>query len=204
TYALLIATFIFSSLIPQQTIFDDVRAGNTQAIKKRLENCEDCAKTDENGNNALHIAGQEGTAEHEEIIDMLTTDPDYSEWGNWFYGFFYAPKLPNKDQKNKYGKVPLRSAIDRGNVGTTEKLIAKGVDPKITDEEGISPIFAVVKENKPQFIPVLAKYQLIKQKRNGQNVLHYAINLNQLPMVDRLATDNSLTQEEDNEGKTPA
>jgi ankyrin repeat protein len=204
TYALLISTLIFSSLTPQQTIFDDVRAGNKAAIRKRLENCENCAETDENGNNALHIAGEEGKPEHEEIIDMLTTQPDYSGWSNWFYGCFYAPTLPNKNEKNKKGKVPLRSAIDRGNIGTTEKLIVKGANTEITDEEGISPTFAVVKQNKPQLISILARHQLIQQKLNGKNILHYAIEINQIPMVDRLATDTSLTQEENNEGKTPA
>lgn len=203
-YVLLSTILIFNTLMPEQTILDEVRAGKKEAIRKRIENCEDCTKTDENGNNALHIAGEEGTPEHEEIIDMLTMQPDYSEWGNWFYGFFYAPKLPNKNEKNKKGKVPLRSAIDRGNIGTAEKLIAKNVDPMVADEEGISPIFAVVKENKPQFIPILAKYQLMQQKRFGENMLHYAIWHNQLSMVEKLAENSSLTQEQNAKGETPA
>jgi len=203
-YALLSATLIFSTLLPKQTILDEVRAGNTQAIKERIKNCENCSDTDENGNNALHIAAEEGKEEHQEIIDMLTTEPDYSSWNNWFYGFFYAPTLPNKNEKNKNGKVPLRCAMERGNIGTSEKLIIKGANPHITDTEGISPVFSVVKENKPELIPLLVKHQLIKQKLNGQNMLHCAINFNQLAMVEGLATDTSLTQEEDNEGRIPA
>ena len=196
------ALYTFSDQAPT-TLLQEVRNGNKEAIKKRLENCENCAQKDEDGNNALHIAGEEGTKDHEEIIDMLTTEQTSWQWWTSCFGYF-APTLPDKNAKNKQGKVPLRSAIDRGNVQATEKLLTKGADPKITDTEGISPVFAVVKENKPQFIPVLAQYQLIKQKFNGQNILHYAINLNQLSIVDKLATDKILTQEEDNEGKTPA
>ena len=158
--------YVTSALSDQAptTLFQEVRAGNTQAIKKRLENSENCSDTDANGNNALHIAAEEGTADHEEIIEMLTTEPDYSSWGNWFYGFMYAPTLPNKNAKNRNGKVPLHCAMERGNTGTTEKLIVKGADPSITDEEGISPVFSVIKQNKPQLIPLLVKHQLIQQK----------------------------------------
>ena len=63
TYILLSCAVIFTTLIPKETILDEVRAGNKQAIKQRIENCENCSEKDENGNNALHIAAEHATQE---------------------------------------------------------------------------------------------------------------------------------------------
>jgi len=196
--------FSSSSLIPRQTspIFQEVRAGKTEAIKERIRNCENCAEKDENGNTPLHVAAQEGQTE---IVDILTTEPDCSGLGNWLYSFFYAVTLPNKNEQNNDGNTPLHCAIESGHTGAAECLLQKKANTEILNNENIPAAFSAIKRDNPELIPLLIKYSLIQQKRNnGDTMLHYALKENKRRTAERLAEIPVIVEERNNEGKTPA
>ena len=71
TYGLFCALLICSTILPHTTpeIFHEIRQGDKDAIKKRLEGWQDCSQTDEDGNNALHVAVAEGGKT--EMVEML-------------------------------------------------------------------------------------------------------------------------------------
>ena len=117
------------------TIFQDVRSGDKGAIRKRLENHENCSqKEDRSGNNALHIAAELGNTE---IVEILTTEPDYSEWGNWlYYSLWQSPaKLPNKDEKNNLGNTPTHCALENDHIDTAGCLINKDANVELGSVE---------------------------------------------------------------------
>src|SRR5437762_3596244 len=115
---ILLCTLLSNSTFTQNNIFEEVRTKNKEALKKRLENCENCATKDENGNNALHIAAQDNDTE---IIDILTTAPTYENWSDWLYAFIYAPTLPNIDETNNNGDTPLHCSINNNNPTATKQ-----------------------------------------------------------------------------------
>lgn len=186
------------------TIFQDVRNGDKEAIKKRLENYEDCSKKEDySGNNALHIAAEQGNAE---IVEMLTTEPDYSEWGNWFYySLWQSPaKLPNKNEQNNDGNAPIHCAIQHDHINIAEHLINKNVNVELVNNENLSPASLIVKKDNPELIPFLIQYNLINQrKHNGDNLLHTAIKTNKQHMAAHLAEIGLLVNTKNNDGKTP-
>jgi ankyrin repeat protein len=180
-------------------IFEEVRAGNTQAIKNRINNSEDLSEKDSDGNTVLHVAAEQGQTE---IVDALTTEPDYSGWGNWLYGCFWEVKLPNKNIKNKNGKTALHNAIENNHINTAEKLLTKNADTTITDDENLTAIFAAAKKDNPNFLPVFLKHKLIEQTINGENMLHYSIRNKKLTMVANLAHNRNLVYQENAQGYT--
>lgn len=202
-YVLLCAALIFSATTPKEnTIFDDARAGNAQAIRERIHNGEDCAKKDENGNTVLHIASENGDTES---VDILTTKPTYPDWDSrWLWSCFgYTPVLPDPNATNNNGDTPLHLAMEQEHVETSEKLLEKGADPKITNKQDLSPVFNAIHENKRKIVPFLVKHKLINQRNNGNNALHFAIKYNLLDMVGDLAKSTDLALQENNQGKTP-
>ena len=205
-YVLLSAIFIFSTITPEQTMLDQVREGNVKAIKERIKNNGDCSLRDKNNNNALHIAAEKGTEEHAEIIDILTTEPVYPEYDlRWLCSKFGGkPTLPDKNAKNKDGKIPLNCSIENGRVQATDILLKKGADATITDKEGISPVFSMVKNNKTEFVPLIIKYQLTQQTKDGDDPFHYAVKNNLFLMVEKFAEDKNLANKPNKEGKTVA
>ncbi len=196
------ATMICANALAETSskIFEEARAGNTKAIKQRIENSEDLSKTDTDGNTVLHVAAEQG---YTEIVDELTTEPDYSSWGNWFYGCFWEVKLPNKNAKNKRGKTALHNAIENNQINAAEKLIIKKADTTITDDEGLTAIFATVNKDNPNFLPLFLKYKLIEQTINSENMLHYSIRNKKLTMVANLAQNKNLVHQENGRGYTP-
>jgi len=194
------------SLIAKEaaSIFQDVRNGDASAIKKRLENHEDCSqKEDRSGNNALHIAAELGKTE---IVEMLTTEPDYSEWGNWlYYSLWQSPaKLPNKDEKNNLGNTPTHCALENDHIDTAECLINKDANVELVNNENLSPASLVIKKDNPELVPFLIKSNLINQKKNnGDNLLHTAVKTKKARMVAQLAEIGSLASGKNNDGKTP-
>lgn len=202
-YALLCAALIFSATTPKEnTIFDDARAGNAQAIRQRIHNGEDCAKKDENGNTVLHIASKNGDTES---VDVLTTEPTYPDWDSrWLWSYFgYTPVLPDPNATNNNGDTPLHLAMEQEHVETSEKLLEKGADPKVTNKQDLSPVFNAIHENKRKIVPFLVKHKLINQRNNGNNALHFAIKYNLFDMVGDLAKSTNLALQENNQGKTP-
>ena len=183
-------------------IFQEARAGNKEAIKKRLENCENCAVKDEQGNNVLHIAVQEGQAD---IIDILTTAPDYSDLMNWLYAFLYAPTLPNIDEPNNNGETPLHCTIRYNNPDIAERLVKKGASMEALNKENCSAVFAAVKHDAPHFIPIFVahKLDLNKHRRNGETIFHYAIKENKPRSIHYCAQKTSLSNTSNSDNKTP-
>ncbi len=190
-------------------VFKEIRAGKKEAIKKRLENCEDLSKKDDDGNTALHVAAEQGDAE---IVDALTTEPDYSDWTNWFYGCIWEAKLPNKNERNKKGKTPLHCAVENSKVVTAQRLLDKGADASIMDLQGLTPVFAAVEKDDILCLHLFDEHKLIQQRRNGDTILHFAIERNKLAMIGALAQhqlqshqrEHSLLNCENHQEKTPA
>jgi ankyrin repeat protein len=202
-HLLLCTTLICSSILAETSskIFEEARAGNAQAIKNRINNSEDLSKTDSDGNTILHVAAEQG---YTEIVDELTTEPDYSGWGSWLYGFIWEVKLPSKNAKNKKGKTALHNAIENNQINAAEKLLIKNADTTITDDENLTPIFAAIKKDNPNFLPLFLKHRLIEQTINGENMLHYSIRNKKLTMITNLAQNKNLAYQENGQGYTPA
>lgn len=184
-------------------IFQEVKEGNVEAIKKRIENCEDLSQKDESGNTVLHVAAQEG---HEEIVEALTDEPDYSGffgWVSWLASpFVSSPTLPNKDEANNDGDTPLHKAFAYGRNGVAEKLLIKKVKVDIKNKKKRTPVFMVVYNNKPETIPVLVKYNLLEQTKGGQTLLHKAVKHDKPEMVKTLTTIDFLIKKQDGNGLT--
>jgi ankyrin repeat protein len=191
-----------SILTSKQTspIFQEVRSGNTQAIKERVRNCENCAEKDENGNTPLHVAAQEGQTE---IVEVLTTE---LEKGGWFYSWWYGEAtLPDKNEKNRDGNTALHCAMESGHLHAAECLLKKNVNPTITNDETLIPAFVLMKHDNQELINFLIKHRLLEQRGyNGDNALHYALKHNKRRVAERLAEMRTMTEGRNNEGKTAA
>ena len=183
-------------------IFHDVRTGNKEAIKKRLENCEDCSEKDSNGNNVLHIAVEEGDAE---IVDLLTTPLSYDAWTDWFYAFIYAPTLPNINEKNNDGDTPLHGTVNNNKKELTKLLLKKDANVNIVNKENLSALFAAIKKDAPQFIPIFVahKLDLNKHRCNGETILHYAIKEKKQNSIHYCVQETSLINASNNKDQTP-
>jgi ankyrin repeat protein len=199
---LILCTLLSHPTFTHNTIFEDVRARNKESIKQRLENCENCAIKDENGNNALHIAAQEGA---EEIIDILTTPPSYDNWSDWFYAWLYAPTLPSLDVQNDDGDSPLHYAVDREKLTTAEQLVKKGARMEVVNKKGLSAPFLAVLKDDPRFIKIFVAHQLNleKHKRNGDTVFHAAIKEKKPKSIHYCINETALHNLTNNEDKTP-
>jgi ankyrin repeat protein len=183
-------------------IFQDVREGNKEAIKKRLENCEDCSAKDNQGNNALHIAIEENNTE---IVEMLTTAPKYAGWMDWFYAFVYAPTLPNINEKNNNDETPLHCTIKGNKQNITKLLLQKHANMEIVNKENLSAVFAAIKNDAPHFIPIFVAHNLdlTKHRRDGETILHYAIKEKKSNSIHYCIQETSLINASNNKHQTP-
>jgi len=204
-----ISLFLLCTLLANTTfahnIFEDVRNKNKEALKQRLENCENCAIKDEHGNNALHIAAQKGDTE---IIDILTTTPTYEGVLNWIYACFSAPTLPNIDEQNNDGDSPLLCATENGQLTTAEQLARKGACMKIVNNKGLSAPFLAVFKDDPRFIRVFVAQglNLPQHKRKGSRgdtIFHTAIKERKPQSMMYCARETSLHNVENDDHKTP-
>ncbi len=198
----LLCTLLTNNTFTQNDIFSDVRAKNKEALKQRLENCENCAVKDEHGNNALHIAAEKGDTE---IIDILTTGPAYENWSDWLYAWLYAPTLPNLDEQNDDGDSPLLCATQNGQLTTAEQLIQKGARMDIVNKKGLSPAFLAVLKDDPRFIRIFVahKLNLAQHKHNGDTVFHAAIKEKKPNSIYYCAQETSLHNIPNKDHKTP-
>ncbi len=201
TSLLLLCTLLTNTTFAHN-IFDDVRTKNKEALKQRLQNCENCAIKDEHGNNALHIATQNGD---QEIIDILTTPATYENWSDWLYAWLYAPVLPNIDEQNNDGNSPLLCATDNGDLTTAEQLVQKGARMDIVNKKGLSPAFLAVLKDDPRFIRVFVahKLNLVQHKRNGDTVFHTAVKEKKPNSIYYCAQKTSLHNITNRDHKTP-
>jgi ankyrin repeat protein len=201
-----ISLFLLCTLLTTNTftrnIFEDVRNKNKEALRQRLENCENCAIKDEHGNNALHIAAEKGDTE---IIDILTTAPSCDSWSDWFYAWLYAPTLPNIDEQNDDGDSPLICATDNGQLATAEQLVKKGADMKMINKKRLSAPFLAVLKDDPRFIRIFVahKLNLVQHTRNGDTIFHVAVKEKKPKAMHYCVQETTLHNITNNEGKTP-
>jgi ankyrin repeat protein len=200
--SLLILCTLLTNNTFAHNIFEDVRTKNKEALKQRLQNCENCAIKDEHGNNALHIAAQQGD---QEIIDILATAPTYENWSDWLYAWLYAPTLPNIDEQNDDGDSPLLCATYNGDLTTAEQLVQKGARMDIVNKKGLSPAFLAVLKDDPRFIRVFVahKLNLAQHKRNGDTVFHTAVKEKKPNSIYYCAQETSLHNITNKDHKTP-
>ncbi len=200
--ALLLLCTLLTNTSFTQNIFEDVRTKNKEALKQRLENCENCAIKDEHGNNALHIAAQKGDTE---IIDILTIAPTYENWSDWLYACFYAPTLPHIDEQNDDGDSPLLCATQSGQLTTAGQLVQKGARMDIVNKKGLSAPFLAVLKDDPRFIRIFVAYKLnlAQHKRNGDTVFHAAIKEKKPNSIYYCAQETSLHNITNKDQKTP-
>lgn len=208
-YALLISCSLLMTAInaeetaPKTTIFDEARSGDRKAIRERLENDEDCSKSEENsGQTILHIAAENGDAE---LVELLTREPDRSGFTNWFYYCWYNyPKLPDKDKQDKNGDTAIHLSIQEGKGEATEILFKNGARTDILNKQNYIPSFMILKKNNPSLIPLLARYHCLDKKVKGKTVLHKAMAHNKPAIIHALLKEGSLIHEKDNKGRTLA
>lgn len=183
-----------------------IRAGKTEEVKQRIEKGEDCSETDpDTGDNALHIAAE---TNNPEIAALLTQEPDYSGWNNWFYYCIYSPaKLPNKNGKNNKGDTPLQRALDANNPEMAAYLIDKDVDTVNINAARLPAAFVIIdKINKKdeRVMTLLTKKQLLKQRFNGDNPFGYAVKRGNIIAAQELAARTKLAHEQNERGETGA
>jgi ankyrin repeat protein len=200
----LLCTLLTNTTFPHN-IFEDVRNKNKEALKQRLENCENCAIKDEHGNNALHIAAQKGDTE---IIDILTTAPSYDSWSDWLYACFYAPTLPYIDEQNDDGDSPLLCATEHGQLATADQLVHKGARMEILNNKGLSAPFLAVFKDDPRFIRVFVAHNLNltqhkHKNQRGDTIFHTAIRERKPQSITYCAQETSLHNVENDDHKTP-
>lgn len=164
----------------QNSVFQDIRNGNKQAIQQRLENSEDLSIKDENGNTVLHIAAQEGEK------DILTTLIEYYDNCSYWNYYVGGPTLPSLDEVNNNGDTPLHSAICHDNNQTKNGNRAKiadylsGKNPNLiqkTNNNNLSPVFIAADTDNPQFIQIFIAHKLAldHHKLFNETVLTYAV-----------------------------
>lgn len=190
-------------------IFQDVRNGNKEAIKQRLENAEDFTVKDKDGNTVFHIAAQEG---QEEI--MVTIAEFYNNCSYYNY-YISGPTLPKLDEVNNDGDTALHSAIysdnsDKQHDGQTkvaEYLICK--EPQLMkkcNKNNFSPAFVAVKKDDPRFIRIFTAHHgldLNNHRRNGETIFTYSIKENKPKTIHYCAQKTSLSNVANNDNKTP-
>lgn len=198
----LLCIALFTNTSFTQNIFEDVRTKNKEALKQRLQNCENCAVKDEHGNNALHIAAQKGDTE---IIDILTTALTYENWSDWLYAWLYAPTLPSIDEQNDNGDSPLHCAVHKGQLASAEQLVQKGAHMELINKKGLSPAFAAVLKDDPRFIRIFVAHQLnlARHTRNGDTIFHTAIKEQKPYSMHYCAQETALHNVTNKENKTP-
>lgn len=201
---LVYSTLFFSLILPKETtIFEDVRNRDKEAIQKRLDNDEDCSqKEDETGNNALHIAAEN---DDEEMIELLTTQPDRSGVGNWFYYSWYNyPKLPDKDAENKEGETPTYRAIKCKHGTIAKKLLEKGINFNKKNKKGQTLLHGFV-QHVPEMIFQLSEYkiEMNAQDNEGKTAVHYAVQNQDLASIAYLAERGADLNIKDNQGQQP-
>ncbi|HEY0726823.1 MAG TPA: ankyrin repeat domain-containing protein [Pyrinomonadaceae bacterium] len=111
---------------------------NKDRVEKLLAHGADVNALDEDGDTALHGAGQTGNVE---IVRML------------------LDKGANPNVQNKVGGTPLMWAAVYGNVDAARLLLSRGADPTLKDNDGITAAEWAVRNKREGVV------QLLKGKR---------------------------------------
>ncbi|HLW72430.1 MAG TPA: ankyrin repeat domain-containing protein [Candidatus Babeliales bacterium] len=190
-------------------IFQEVRNGDKEAIRKRLDNGEDCTAKDENGDTILHIAAREG---QEEIITLIT---EYGDSCNSIWYWACGPTLPTLDELNNNGDTVLHTAIGNDHNDTHDKSRIKIAEyitkkrPQLMEKinkKHLSPAFKAIKKDDPRFIRIFTAQQLNLEKHryhNGETIFTYAIKNKKPKSIQYCAQKTSLSNIANNDNKTP-
>ena len=179
------------------SLFEDIKKGKVEAVKRRFDNGENLSIKDAEGKNALHIAAQaedeEGNEQaKEEIIELLTTEQGWWDWTcSWFVS---VATLPNKDEQDNEGNTPLHYAFKEKNARCAKKLLDKGVKRSIQNTKKLPPVFMIMEKSHVHTITekkleatisLCNQYKLFDQTLDdGSTVLHYCATKNEKDIAD--------------------
>jgi ankyrin repeat protein len=178
------------------------RQNNLEAIKKHLENHENCAIKDQHGNNALHYAAESG---HDEAIKLLTGYYDNCSYVYWLCSFLSGPTLPSIDEKNNNGDTPLHRAVEEGHVITAGTLLKKNADKEIRNKQELSAAFAAIKKDNPALLRAMIYNGLDPRTHKKGNIpmLHYAMENQKNSVVAYFAANQTLLDQSGPNGIKP-
>jgi ankyrin repeat protein len=204
--SLLLCTLLYScnSFTLSQTtekIFQEIREGQKEAVKQRLDKGENFAIQDAHGNTPLHVAVEIGD---EETIKMLTEY--YDHCNSWWTYYFAGPTLPNINEINNDGNTALLCASAKEYIAIVALLLKKKADMKIFNKAHFSAAFIAISKDNPDLLRLLESNGLdfSKHKReNGCNICHYATEENKQNTIAYCAEKTSLLAAKNNNGFTP-
>ena len=153
---------------PEHPLFKAAREGNTTEIKNQIENNENCAITDEQGNNLFHIAAEHGQST---IIEELTVE--LSWWQRWISG----PTLPSVYEANKAGKKPVDIAIIKKKHSTLHYLLVAMKRNAITPDDQLKTLRMAIEHDDDTTLHLLDyhKYDLLLRDSNNNTLMHEAV-----------------------------
>jgi ankyrin repeat protein len=145
------------------------------------------------GVNALHLVAIDYSIQSD-IIDLLLAHPKV-----------------NIDDVNQRGRTALHFAARVSNVMVVEKLLEKGANPNIGDNEGLTPLhLAARRDTKTVNIDAILEAQKAKRRHvdedkshNGWTALHHAADSSNEIMAEHLIDVGADVNSRDNDGLTP-
>jgi ankyrin repeat protein len=145
------------------------------------------------GVNALHLVAIDYSIQSD-IIDLLLAHPKV-----------------NIDDVNQRGRTALHFAARVSNVMVVEKLLEKGANPNIGDNEGLTPLhLAARRDTKTVNIDAILEAQKAKRRHvdedkshNGWTALHHAADSSNEIMAEHLIDVGADVNARDNDGLTP-
>ena len=155
-------------------IFQAAREGNVAIIQQHLDNNENCSIKDEQGNNPLHIAAENG---QDEAVKALTSYYDNCGVLYWIWSCFSGPTLPNIDETNNYGNTPLHIATQKGHISTVDTLLKKKARMDIVNQQQLSAAFTALKKDNPELLRAFVYNGLDPRTptKNGTLMIHFAV-----------------------------
>jgi ankyrin repeat protein len=147
-FALITVCAVLSSLNFQSVAFSTlnedllsaVLSGNTDVVKKLLDNGADANAKDKNGIPCLHHATFRGSAD---IVKILLNK---------------GADVNSKDSTDK--KTALFIAVDKGYTAIFQSLLDNGADINEKDEKGITCLMAAAHRSRLDMVKILLAYAL--------------------------------------------
>jgi len=206
--ALISALFIargLASAADVPSIFDAVRSGDAEAVKRILETDAKAVKaTNENGDTPLHVLtaqisvgiGFDGSASRVQSLSPVAA--------------VLVAKGADLNAKNKLGYTPLLCAIGRDQIPLAKFLVEKGCDVNCTIDvpgrnKGLTPLHAAVGTGYTEMVDLLAGKgaKVNAQMDDGNSPLHIAAIYNYPKAAKVLLQHNADLQLRNQKGQTP-
>lgn len=153
-FVLLFVLFL-SSGVKAQSIFDQVRAGNVEAVKQTLKHSPDSVNAvNEAGNSVLVIASYKGQVEIVKLLLKKGADPNLSS---------------NEGS-------PILAAVFKGDIAIAKLLLKKKVLVTAVGRDGNSALHYAVLNKDAEMVKLLLKYKIDPSIKNsdGQTALSLA------------------------------